>query len=195
MRESIRLAFVAALQNLPPKQRACLLLCEVLGWSVAEAADHLDLSTAAVNSALQRARATLSIRIPERQSASLTEQQAALVERYCAAFERYDVPALTSLLREDARLCMPPYTLWLQGPDTIQQWMLGPGAPCRGSRMLRTQANALPAFAQYRPAATGGHKAWALMVLELSDNAITSITSFLDVESLFPVFGLPLELR
>jgi RNA polymerase sigma-70 factor (ECF subfamily) len=194
LRESIRLAFVATLQNLPAKQRACLLLCEVLGWPVAEVADQLELSAAAVNSALQRARATLSARIPEPQPASLSEAQVRLVERYCAAFERYDVPALASLMRDDAKLCMPPHTLWLQGTDVIQRWMLGPGAPCRGSRMLRTDANGLPAFAQYRPAAEGGHKAWALMVLELSADAIISTTSFLDVEHLFPLFGMPLAL-
>jgi RNA polymerase sigma-70 factor (ECF subfamily) len=183
LRESIRLAFVAALQTLPAKQRACLLLCEVLGWPVAEVAEHLELSTAAVNSALQRARATLATCIPEPQAAHLSTAQAALVERYCAAFERYDVRALASLMREDAKLCMPPYSLWLQGTHEIQKWMSGPGAPCRGSRLLRTEANGLPAFAQFRPAAEGGHKAWSLIVLELSADAITSVTSFLDVEN------------
>jgi len=194
MRESIRLAFVAALQNLPAKQRACLLLYEVVGWSASEVAEHLDLSVAAVNSALQRARATLGTHLPEPRAASLSPEQAALVERYCAAFERYDVRALAGLMREDVKLCMPPFSLWLEGTDEIQKWMLGPGAGCRGSRLLRTAANGLPAFAQLRPAADGGHKAFSLIVLELSSDAITSITSFLDVERLFPLFELPLAL-
>jgi RNA polymerase sigma-70 factor (ECF subfamily) len=200
LRESIRLAFVAALQHLPPKQRACLLLSEVLGWSAAEVAEGLDLSVAAVNSALQRARATLTSRLGSSEQSEertqLSAEQAELVQRYCVAFERYDVDALTHLMREDARLSMPPYTLWLQGHESIKRFLLGPGAGCRGSRLVVAHANAQPAFAQYRPAPEGGrgHKAWALIVLELSGDAIGSMTSFLDVESLFPLFGMPLTL-
>jgi RNA polymerase sigma-70 factor, ECF subfamily len=195
LRESIRLAFVAALQHLPAKQRACLLLTEVLGCSVAEVADSLELSVAAVNSALQRARATLASSQLDAHTAQLTDEQVALVERYCSAFERYDVSALTGLMCEDAKLCMPPYTLWLQGTDVIAHWMRKQGGPCHGSRLLRTAANGLPAFAQFRPAPEGGYKAWALIMLELSGDKISAMISFLDVEALFPLFGMPLTLN
>ncbi|MEP7052009.1 MAG: sigma-70 family RNA polymerase sigma factor [Pseudomonadota bacterium] len=192
LRESIRLAFVAALQNLPPKQRAALLLTEVLGWSAAEVAESLDTSLAAVNSALQRARATLAVR-PAGQPPPANDTQAALLERYVNAFERYDMDALTALLHEDATLSMPPYTLWLQGHGSIRDWMLGKGSGCRGSRLVATWASGQPAFGQYRPNPGGGHRAWALIVLELAGSRISSITSFLDTETVFPQFGLPLE--
>ena len=195
LRESIRLAFVAALQHLPPRQRAALLLTDVLGWSAVEVAECLDTSTAAVNSALQRARATLQIRKAAPAGEPLSRTQSVLVERYVDAFLRYDVDRLVALLRDDATLSMPPYTLWLQGHDAIRAWLLGPGAGCRGSRLVPAAACGSPAFAQYRPAgADGGHRAWALIVLELSGDAITGWTSFLDVEGLFPLFGLPLQL-
>ncbi|MEO6601800.1 MAG: sigma-70 family RNA polymerase sigma factor [Polyangiaceae bacterium] len=192
LRESIRLAFVAALQNLPPKQRAALLLTEVLGWSVAEVAESLDTSLAAVNSALQRARATLATRSPT-QPPPVNDAQAALLERYVSAFERYDMDALSALLHHDATLSMPPYTLWLQGHDSIRAWMLGKGSGCRGSRLVPTWASGQPAFGQYRSTETGGHKAWALIVLDLAGDRVASITSFLDTETLFPQFGLSLE--
>jgi RNA polymerase sigma-70 factor (ECF subfamily) len=194
LRQSIRLAFVAALQHLPPKQRAVLLLTDVLGWSGAEVADSLDSTVAAVNSALQRARATLATRDLGDARAALSSAQSALVDRYVAAFERYDVDALTALLHDDAILSMPPYTLWLRGPATIARWLAGRGAGCRGSRLVPTAACGLPAFAQYRPAPEGGHRAWALLVLELSADRITAMTSFLDVETLFPRFGFPHQL-
>jgi RNA polymerase sigma-70 factor (ECF subfamily) len=194
LRESVRLAFVAALQHLPPKQRAALLLTEVLGWSAAEVAECLETSVPAVNSALQRARATLATRDLGEAHGELSETQVALVDRYCAAFERYDVDALTTLLHEDATLSMPPHTLWLRGHDAIRAWLLGRGAGCRGSRMIATRANGAPAFAQYRPAPEGGHRAWALIVLELAGDRVARMTSFLDVEGLFPLFGLPLDL-
>lgn len=191
LRQSIRLAFVAALQELPPKQRAVLLLTEVLGASAAEVAEQLELSVASVNSALQRARATLAKKDLGEARASLSEEQASLVDRYVAAFERYDVDALTSLLREDAILNMPPYTLWLQGHDAIRKWLLGHGAGCRGSRLVRTSACGAPAFGQYRQ---NGREPWALIVLELSGNQVARMTSFLDTETLFPLFGLPKQL-
>jgi RNA polymerase sigma-70 factor (ECF subfamily) len=194
LRQSIRLAFVAALQHLPPKQRAALLLTEVLGWSAAEVAESLDTSVASVNSALQRARATLATRDLGEGRVTPSDAQAALVDRYVAAFERYDVDALTSLLREDATLSMPPYNLWLRGHESIDEWLRGRGAACRGSRLVPTAASGSPAFGQYRPSAQGGHAAWALIVLELSGERIGAITSFLDVETLFPLFGLPKEL-
>ena len=193
LRQSIRLAFVAALQHLPAKQRAALLLTEVLGFSAAEAAGAIDTSVASVNSALQRARATLATRDLEG-PATLSEAQSVLVDRYMDAFERYDVDALASMLREDAVLNMPPYTLWLQGPEAIRTWLAGRGAGCRGSRLVRTQASGCPAFGQYRPTPEGGYHAWALLVLELSGDRVARMTSFLDVETLFPRFGLSLDL-
>jgi RNA polymerase sigma-70 factor (ECF subfamily) len=196
LRQSIRLAFVAALQHLPPRQRAALLLTEVLGWSAAEVADSLGTSIAAVNSALQRARATLASRDPGEAEGrpSLSGDDAELVDRYVTAFERYDVDALTALLHEDATLSMPPYTLWLRGQEAIRAWLLGRGSPCRGSRLVPTAASGSPAFGQYRLAPDGGHHAWALIVLELSGGRISGWTSFLDTGALFPMFGLPLEL-
>src|SRR5512133_2491193 len=196
LRQSIRLAFVAALQHLPPRQRAALLLAEVLGWSAAEIADALETSVPAVNSALQRARATLATRVVDEGTPPLSETQAALLERYVALFERYDVDALAALLREDAAFSMPPYALWLRGRDAVRAWLLGRGAACRGSRMVPVgTANGQPAFAQYKPGGEGQpYRAWALAVLELSGDRISSWTSFLDVGELFPRFGLPLEL-
>jgi RNA polymerase sigma-70 factor (ECF subfamily) len=192
LRESIRLAFVAALQYLPPRQRAVLLLTQVLSWSAAEAAESLDMSVAAVNSALQRARATLEARNPAVVPRELSDEQARLVARYVEAFERYDVGALTKLLHEEATLSMPPYDLWLQGHDSIARWLLGFGIGCRGSRLVPVEAcGGTPAFAQYRQ---GGAQPWALLVLELQGDRITSMTSFLDVETLFPRFGLPMQL-
>lgn len=191
LRQSIRLAFVAALQLLPPKQRAALLLTEVLGWSASEVADALELSVPAVNSALQRARATLAERELDKGAPVLSETEAVVVDEYVRAFEHYDVDALTALLRDDATLSMPPYTLWLQGPAVIQRWLEGPGAGCRGSRLVPTAASGAPAFGQYRPSPEGGHAAWALIVLEISGDRIASMVSFLDVDGLFPIFGLP----
>jgi RNA polymerase sigma-70 factor (ECF subfamily) len=190
LRQSIRLAFVAALQYLPPKQRAVLLLTEVLGWSAAEVSETLDTSVASVNSALQRARATLASRNVS-EPEPLSDAQTGLLERYVAAFERYDVDALTSLLREDATFSMPPYTLWLRGPAPVRSWLLGHGAGCRGSRLVPTAACGSPAFGQYRPSPDGGHAPWALVVLELSGDRIAGWNSFLDTETLFPRFGLP----
>jgi RNA polymerase sigma-70 factor (ECF subfamily) len=193
LRQSIRLAFVAALQHLPPKQRAALLLADVLGWSAAEIAESLATSVASVNSALQRARATLAARDLGAAPPALSAAQADLLDRYVAAFERYDVDELAATLRDDAVLSMPPYTLWLRGPAAIRAWLAGRGAGCRGSRLVPTAACGSPAFAQYRPAAGGGHRAWALLVLELKGERVASMTSFLDVETLFPRFDLPLE--
>jgi RNA polymerase sigma-70 factor (ECF subfamily) len=195
LRQSIRLAFVAALQHLPPRQRAALLLNEVLGWSAAEIADCLGTSTPAVNSALQRARATLVSRDVRLAEAPLSDEQTRLLERYVDAFHRYDVDALATLLREDATLSMPPYTLWLQGREPIRGWLLGRGCGCRGSRLIPTAACGVPAFAQYRSnGEAGGYHAWALIILELSGDRIAAWNSFLDTETLFPGFGLPLML-
>jgi RNA polymerase sigma-70 factor, ECF subfamily len=196
LRQSTRLAFVAALQHLPPRQRAALLLIEVLGWSAAEVAECLDTTEAAVNSAVQRARATLGSRdVVNRSEEPLSETQSALLERYVDAFQRYDIDGLVALLREDATLSMPPYTLWLRGRDAIRAWLLGRGIVCRGSRLLPTAACGSPAFAQYHPDGVDGKlEPWALIVLEVADERIAAWNSFLDVEKLFPLFGLPPQL-
>jgi len=196
-RETVKLAFVAALQHLPPRQRAVLILCEVLRWKATEVAELLETSVASVNSALQRARATLEA--SDITAAGTTPSVEAadedLLARYVAAFEAYDMEALTSLIHEDATQSMPPYDLWLRGRDDIFTWWLGPGSACRGSRVVPTlSANGAPAFGQYKPSETGsGYDPWALQVLEVDDGRIVELTFFLDTETLFPLFGLPLQ--
>jgi RNA polymerase sigma-70 factor, ECF subfamily len=196
-RETIRLAFVAALQYLPPKQRAVLILCEVLRWQASEVAELLETSVASVNSALQRARATLETRdlSADAEPAVGDEADAELLARYVDAFERYDIEALTSLIHEDATQSMPPYDLWLAGRDDIFAWWVGPGNGCRGSKVIPTAtANGAPAFGQYKPNEAGdGYEPWALQVLDVVDGKITGFTFFLDTERVFPLFGLPLE--
>ena len=196
-RESIRLALVAALQHLPPRQRAVLILREVLRWEASEVAQLLDTSVASVNSALQRARATLARSNLSASEAAprLSESDRAMLERYVAAFERYDLSALTSLLREDATQSMPPYDMWLSGRDDVLAWWFGPGIGCRGSRVIPSvSANGMPTFGQYKPSPQGGHDPWALQVLQLSEGRIADITFFLDTARIFPLFGLPLRL-
>jgi RNA polymerase sigma-70 factor (ECF subfamily) len=197
-RETVRLAFVAALQHLPPKQRAVLILCEVLRWKASEVAELLETSVASVNSALQRARATLETSKTSVKTTAPSVDQAdeELLARYVDAFERYDMDELTKLIHEDATQSMPPYDLWLSGRDDIFTWWVGPGAGCRGSRVVPVaSANGAPAFGQYKPAATGdGYEPWALQVLEVEDGRIVELTFFLDTERVFPLFGLPLEL-
>jgi RNA polymerase sigma-70 factor (ECF subfamily) len=192
-RETIRLAFVAALQHLPARQRAVLILREVLQWKASEVAELLDTTVVSVNSALQRARAALSASevSPSETLQPMDDDQRALLGRYVDAFERYDIESLVALLHEDATLSMPPYELWLRGPDQVARWMLGIGAKCRGSRLIAISANGSPGFGQYRPVPGGGHEPWALQVLEISDGRITGLNSFLDTARLFPVFGLP----
>ncbi|MGP3950118.1 sigma-70 family RNA polymerase sigma factor [Streptomyces sp. 7N604] len=197
-RESVRLAFVAALQHLAPRQRAVLILREVLAWKASEVAELLDTTVASVNSALQRARATIaSSDIADTDPARpMDEEQRALLARYVDAFERYDLDSLTSLLHEDATLSMPPFELWLRGPADIRAWLVGPGIGCRGSRLVPVTANGSPAFGQYRPdPVEGGHEPWALQVIEVSDGRITGWNSFLDTARLFPLFGLPARLE
>jgi RNA polymerase sigma-70 factor, ECF subfamily len=193
-RESIRLAFVAALQHLPPRQRAALILCEVLHWKASEVAELLDTSVAAVNSALQRARATLDAAdVADPGNGSLSEHDHALLARYVDAFQRYDMDLLTSLIHEDATQSMPPYELWLSGRENILSWWVGQGAACRGSRVIPTvTANGSPAFGQYKPSETGaGYDPWALQVLEVADGRIVELTFFLATDTIFPLFGLP----
>jgi RNA polymerase sigma-70 factor (ECF subfamily) len=195
-RDSVRLAFVAALQHLPPRQRAVLILREVLAWSANEVAELLATTVASVNSALQRARATLAaVDVATDTLKPMNKEQAALLARYVEAFERYDLDSLTSLLHEDATLSMPPLALWLRGHADIRAWMLGTGSGCRGSRLVPTVANATPAFGQYRPSGPAGrYEPWALLVIEISAGRIRGINSFLDTDRLFPLFGLPSRL-
>jgi len=191
-RDTLRLAFVAALQHLPPKQRAALILCEVLQWQASEAAQLLETSVASINSALQRARATLAtadIAAP----AELDAEARALLDRYVAAFEAYDIDRLTGLIHEDAIQSMPPFDLWLRGRDDIFTWWLGPGIGCSGSKLVPAQqtANGLPAWGQYKPSDDGGYEPWALQVVEVIGGKIAELTFFLDTKTLFPLFGLP----
>ncbi|MET9601639.1 MULTISPECIES: sigma-70 family RNA polymerase sigma factor [unclassified Streptomyces] len=197
-KESVRLAFVAALQHLPAKQRAVLILREVLAWKADEVARLLETTTASVNSALQRARATLAgqaLRDSE-PADPLDADQAQLLARYLSAFEAYDISRLTALLHEDAVLSMPPFDLWLQGHEDIAAWHLNQGIGCKGSRLIPTTANGMPAFGQYRPREDGrpGHTPWALQVLEISDGKIVGLNAFLDTARWFPLFGLPEQL-
>jgi RNA polymerase sigma-70 factor (ECF subfamily) len=198
-RETIRLAFVAALQHLPPRQRAVLILCEVLRWRSAEVAELLGTSVASVNSALQRARATLeaSDLSPTDTEPSVEEADEGLLARYVEAFEAYDMDALTKLIQEDATQSMPPYDMWLSGRDDIFAWWYGPGIGCRGSRVIPAgSANGSPAFGQYKPSESGdGYEPWALQVIEVDDGGIVELTFFLDTETVFPLFGLPPRLE
>jgi RNA polymerase sigma-70 factor (ECF subfamily) len=191
-RETIRLAFVAALQHLPARQRAVLILCEVLRWKASEVAELLDTSVASVNSALQRARATLE-KAEIREPSELDDQTRALLDRYVSAFEDYDIDRLTELLHEDAIQSMPPISLWLEGRDDIFTWWLGPGIGCKGSKLVPVGlVNGMPAWAQYKPdPEAGGHQPWALIVPEVSEDRIVELTFFLDTARLFPLFGLP----
>jgi RNA polymerase sigma-70 factor (ECF subfamily) len=194
-RETIKLAFMAALQHLPPRQRAALILCEVLRWQASEAAELLETSVPAVNSALQRARSTLDaagVQVEDTEAGG-EAARSELLGRYVDAFERYDIDALTALIREDARQSMPPYDLWLQGREDIFTWWFGPGIGCRDSRLLPApSANGSITYGQYKPSDSGsGHDPWALQVLELRDGKIAELTFFLDTARIFPLFGLP----
>ncbi|MCF3122202.1 MULTISPECIES: sigma-70 family RNA polymerase sigma factor [Streptomyces] len=196
-KESVRLAFVAALQNLPPKQRAVLILREVLAWKASEVAELIDTSVASVNSALQRARATLAER-PEDDTAvsdPLDEEQQKLLDRYVAAFEGYDMAALTALLAEDAVMTMPPFDLWLRGTSDITGFMSTMGAPCANGRLLPVDVNGTPGFAQYKPDPdNGGYMPWSIQVIEISEGRIAGFHCFLDTQRWFPLFGVPLHL-
>jgi RNA polymerase sigma-70 factor (ECF subfamily) len=194
-RESVQLAFVAALQHLPARQRAVLILREVLRWQATEVAELLDTTVASVNSALQRARATLASRdatTPPRAEAMSPDQQE-LLARYVEAFERYDIPSLVALLHEDAVMSMPPYDFWLQGPVEMHKWFLGQGIGCCGSRLVATAANGQAAFASYRPDSDGGWTPWAIQVIDVAGDRIVGHHNFLDTR-LFTCFGLPSRL-
>jgi RNA polymerase sigma-70 factor (ECF subfamily) len=192
--ETIRLAFVAALQHLPARQLAVLILREVLRWQATEVAELLETTVASVNSALQRARSTMASHpVDPAELEPADHDQQAVLARYVDAFERYDVSRLVALLREDAIQSMPPYAMWIRGRDEIIRWLLGPGIGCRDSRLLATAANGCPAFGQYRVDPEGGHAPWGLQVIETSGNRISGFHTFLD-PNLFPAFGLPAHL-
>ena len=195
IRESVRLAFVAALQHLPARQRAVLILREVLRWKATEVAELLDTSVVSVNSALQRARATLAERnvTVSRTPRVVDKDQEDLLARYVDAFERFDIDSLVALLHEDVTMQMPPYPLWLQGAGEYRAWLLGPGSGCQGSRLARIEANGAPAFAQWRSDPAGGYSAWAIHVLTVSDGSIRAQDSFVD-PGLFARFDLPAHL-
>ncbi|MFI9151442.1 sigma-70 family RNA polymerase sigma factor [Streptomyces sp. NPDC053367] len=191
--ESVRLAFVAALQYLAPKQRATLLLREVMGFSAKEVAELHECSVASVNSALQRARATLAARRAsdgETAAEPAGTVRSALARRYAAAFSRFDMEELGMLLHVDATLSLPPYTVWIRGASDIRAWWTGPAVGCRGSRLVPVTANGSPAFGQYRPAGET-YEPWALQVLDLRGDRIAAIHAYRDTERLFPLFGLP----
>ena len=195
-RESIRLAFITALQHLPARQRAVLILREVLRWQATEVAELLETSVASVNSALQRARATLASRDIDADAASaagVTADQRALIARYVDAFERYDIESLVTLLHEDAIMSMPPYDFWLRGPDEMARWFLGTGCGCRGSRLVPMAINGCAGFGSYRPDPVGGHTPFAIQVIEISGDLIVGHHNFIDPD-LFPAFGLPTHL-
>ncbi|MEU6865384.1 sigma-70 family RNA polymerase sigma factor [Streptomyces sp. NPDC046876] len=195
--ESVRLAFVAALQHLPPRQRATLILRDVLGFSAREVADLHGSTVASANSALQRARATLADRrhhATDGPAARPSDDsvRGVLAERYATAFSRYDMEELNMLLHVDATLCLPPYAKWMRGVPAIHAWLTGPAVDCRGSRLVPTVANGSPAFGQYRPCPDGvGYAPWALQVLEFRGDRISGITAYRDTDRLFPLFGLP----
>jgi RNA polymerase sigma-70 factor, ECF subfamily len=188
-RESIRLAFVAALQHLPSRQRSVLILCEVLRWKATEVAGLLDTSVASVNSALQRARATMAAIQGDRLDSTVDPEHRVLLARYVDAFERYDIPALVGLLRDDVVLSMPPYDLWLQGPQDLADWFLGQGIGCRGGRLLPVDVNGSAGFGNYRLTRPGFWEPFALQVIEVAGGRIVGHHNFLYPER-FPEFGL-----
>jgi RNA polymerase sigma-70 factor (ECF subfamily) len=197
LQDSIRLAFVAALQHLPPRQRAVLILRDVLCWHAAEVADLLGTTVVSVNSALQRARSAMPAREPQPAS-GLSDEDRDLLDRYLDAFQRYDIDTLVTLLHEDASMSMPPFGLWLRGRDDVRAWHLGHGIGCRGSRLVPVTANGMPGFAQYRRSEEGpGHVRWGIQVLELRDGRVSHLHQFLDNSlvggdgRLFTRFGLP----
>src|SRR4051812_33688472 len=194
-RETLRLAFVAALQHLPPKQRAVLILREVLRWQATEVAELLETSVASVNSALQRARATLADGdLTGSQPTQIGAEQQQLLANYLEAFERYDIDRLVALIHEDANFTMPPFPLWLKGTPDIAKWYVGQGHACEGSRLIPTFANGCAAFGAYKQSGPTTHDPFALQVIEVSGDRITGLHHFLDT-SLFAAFGLPPRLE
>jgi RNA polymerase sigma-70 factor, ECF subfamily len=198
VRETIELAFLAAIQHLPPRQRAVLILRDVLGWAAKETASLLETSVAAVNSALQRARATLREQLPERRTEwtrTADPSERAVLRRYVEAHERADAAALAALLAEDARLDMPPHPVWFDGREAIVTASAQGFVPEFGSlRAVATGANLQPAAAYYlRPPGEREYRPLAFDVLRIEDGLVAEITSFVFPE-LFSAFGLPAQL-
>jgi RNA polymerase sigma-70 factor, ECF subfamily len=197
-RETLRLAFIAALQHLPPRQRAVLILREVLRWQASEVAQLLGMTVASVNSALQRARATVDqLNLDASGPAALEGDDQELLERYVDYFERYDIDSLVALIADDAEFSMPPFDLWLHGTGDIAKWYVGQGSGCNDSRIIATRANGCAAFAQYKPAGNGVREPWALQVIETSDGKITALHHWIPpfAAQLFEAFGLPPRLE
>ena len=198
-REAVQLAFVAAIQQLPPRQRAAILLCDVLGWTAAETAELLGASTASINSALQRARATLAKRFPGATDPSPaparpSAAQQRLLERYVHAWEAHDVDAFVALVKEDAIFTMPPWPQWYAGREDIRTFFAEAWLTCGGLRLVATRANAQPAFAVYeRSGHDGLWHAQSIQVLALDEEAVSALTIFVDAR-LFESFGLPTTL-
>ena len=192
-RDTIRLAFVTALQHLPARQRATLILCEVLRMPASEAATTLGTSVPAVNSALQRARATLAALPEDQRPVTVEADQADLLARYVDAFQRYDLDRLITLLHDDAVMTMPPFTLWLKGAGDICRWMVEPTpSRCQGSVLVPAgQVNGVQAWAQYKPDPAGGYAPWALQVHQAWGGRFGRLTYFLDTERIFAKLGLP----
>ena len=193
-RDSIRLAFVAALQHLPAKQRCVLILCEVLQWKASEVAELLDTTVASVNSALQRARSTMADLDVERFDSTLEPEHQDMIGKYVQAFESYDIPVLVELLRDDVILSMPPFDLWLEGPDNLAGWFLGEGIVCKGGRLLPVNVNGTAGFGNYHLVSPGVWEPWAIQVIEMVDGKIRGHHNFLYPE-LFPQFGLPARIE
>jgi RNA polymerase sigma-70 factor (ECF subfamily) len=195
LQDSIRLAFISALQNLPPRQRAVLILREVLCWQAAEVADLLGTTVVSVNSALQRARTTMaaSDQSDDRPTPQLEDADRDLLARYVDAFQRYDIDRLVALLHEDASISMPPFEMWIRGREELRGWYTGWGGGCEGSRMIPVTANGSPGFGQYKPDGSGTRLVpWCIQVLEISGGQIAHIHHFLVTDtSLFERFGLP----
>ncbi len=203
-RESLRLAFVAALQHLPARQRVVLVLREVLRWSAKEVAEMLETSVASVNSALQRARATLDeldLADSDAPARPSSEDESRLLEQYLEAFAEYDIDRIVALLRYDVVFDMPPLPLWVRGPGDVHDFMLGPGAACRGSKLIALSANGLPAYAGYKPdPESGTWVPWSVTLLEMepegaarAPRSLTGVHNFLApfMPNLFASFGLP----
>ncbi|MFD3707617.1 sigma-70 family RNA polymerase sigma factor [Nocardia sp. NPDC058658] len=198
IRDTLRLAFVAACQHLPATQRAILIMREVLRFSAGETAEALMMSPASVNSALQRARATMS-KVQPKVADKFDEtdpDQRKLIDDFVSAFEAYDMDALTTLLKADVALSMPPFDLWISGPENVAAFMLSTGSACRNSRMVPIEANGSPAFGHYKPSEEPGvWVPWSITVLELEGDTIAGLNFFLDTQRLFPLFGLEPEWR
>lgn len=192
-RETLRLAFMTALQALSPSERAALVLCEVFDFSAKEIAETLDTTVAAVNSALQRSR--IKVRSLESGAPPQPEVHARLVQSLIEALERFDIDAVVALLAKDVTFTMPPYSLWLHGARDVREWLsVGPGAACRGCRVFPIEMSGTVGIVQYKRADERAYRAWAFAVLESHDSRLHGWHSYLDTDSLCRIFGVPAEI-